>query len=91
MTYFTLQRVITFCIGIVLIYSSFLIFETENVTREWISYMVAFSGIYITIASLISYKETNRGIGEIVFEGILHFFMDTLFKGIFRFIGKIID
>ena len=91
MTYFTLQRIITFIVGIGILYLTFLMFNMHSIVMQVIGVLFGLIGIYIVIASLIPYKNTTKGVAEIVFDGLINLFLEILIKGLFRFIVKLFE
>ena len=94
MNYITLNRVITFCVGIGFIYLANVIFENaskyvyENVFYG-LSILSLILGLYIIIASLVPYKKMTKEVSEIVYEGLFHILIEVVFRGIIRVIMAI--
>ena len=89
--YFTLQRIITFIVGIAILYLAFLSYLNGNILLLILSFVLGIIGIYVVIASLIPYKATTKGVAEIVYEGLINFVLEILIRGFFRLIMKAFD
>ena len=79
MTYFTFQRIITFIVGIFILYLANLAFNVPSpIFKYGLALIAALIGIYIVIASLIPYKNTTKGVFEIVLEGFINFIIELI-------------
>ena len=84
MSYFTFQRIITFLTGVFILYLANLAFKEPSTIFKYVLGPIAtLIGIYIVIASLIPYKNTTKGVFEIVMEAFINFIIEL----IPRFIG----
>lgn len=95
MSYFTVNRIITFFAGISLLYGANKIFESAQ-DYVYVNILYGFSilllllGMYVVVASLIPYRKTTNTVSEIVLEGLAHIIIELIFKGLIRmFVGLI--
>ncbi len=92
MNYFTIQRMLTFLVGIALLYLSGL--SKKPFIHYGVALFLALLGLVVIVAAVVPHKRTTKEVAELVLEIIVHLFADlipNLLLKMVRFIAHLIS